>query len=201
MASANEILDFLEHYNVAVLTATVFIDQIGLPLPSVPWLLAAGALAADGNINLVAALAACTLAAVAADLIWFCLGRYHGESALRFLYRVLPSANSWVRRVQQLMARYGMGAIVLAKFVPVAKTLVPALAGNSPFGWRRFLMFDGLGSLIHGSTFVIVGMLFSEELDRLMAMMAHHSLAALVIVFGVIAFYSIFRFRRGLRAP
>lgn len=196
MSSTKEILDFLVRYNVAVLTATVFIDQIGLPLPSVPWLLAAGALAANGYISLIAALIASTLAAVAADLIWFSLGRYYGESALRFLYRVLPSADDWVRKAQQLITRYSMGAIVLAKFVPVAKTLMPALAGNSSFGRWRFLMLDGLGSLIHGSTFVILGMLFSEELDRLMVMTARHSLAALVIACGLVALYSIFRLRR-----
>ena len=44
----NETLDFLVRHGTTVLFAAVFIDQMGVPLPAAPWLLAAGALAAGG---------------------------------------------------------------------------------------------------------------------------------------------------------
>src|SRR5438128_1099601 len=47
----NEILEFMVRHGAAVLFAAVFVEQIGVPLPAAPWLLAAGALAATGKTN------------------------------------------------------------------------------------------------------------------------------------------------------
>jgi membrane protein DedA with SNARE-associated domain len=50
----NEVLQFVTRHGAAVAFAAVFIEQLGVPLPATPWLLAAGALAATGKINLFA---------------------------------------------------------------------------------------------------------------------------------------------------
>jgi membrane protein DedA with SNARE-associated domain len=54
-----------------LLFAVVFVEQLGVPLPSSPWRLAAGALGATGRLNLSAAVAAATAGSVLADVIWF----------------------------------------------------------------------------------------------------------------------------------
>src|SRR5437016_3502902 len=54
----NEILEFMVRHGAAVLFAAVFVEQIGVPLPAAPWLLAAGALAATGKTNWFVALSA-----------------------------------------------------------------------------------------------------------------------------------------------
>jgi membrane protein DedA with SNARE-associated domain len=70
----NETLEFLVRHGAAVLFAAVFIEQLGVPLPAAPWLLAGGTLAAAGKINWLVALSAATFGSLAADLIWFYLG-------------------------------------------------------------------------------------------------------------------------------
>ena len=71
----NETLEFLVRNGAAVLFAAVFVEQIGVPLPAAPWLLAAGALAGTGKMNWFVALSAAVFASISADLIWFYLGR------------------------------------------------------------------------------------------------------------------------------
>jgi len=56
------------------MATAVFIDQVGVPLPAAPWLLAAGALAGTGEISLLAAFHAAILGAMLAEVIWFYLG-------------------------------------------------------------------------------------------------------------------------------
>jgi len=67
----NETLGFLVRHGPAVLFAAVFVEQIGIPLPAAPWLLAAGALAGTGKINWFVSLSAAVFGSVLADLIWF----------------------------------------------------------------------------------------------------------------------------------
>ena len=71
----NEFSAFVSQYGEVVLFAVVFIEQIGLPLPAVPVLLSAGALAGAGKIDLAGAVVLSFMACMAGDLIWYELGR------------------------------------------------------------------------------------------------------------------------------
>src|SRR6187399_332481 len=103
----NEILEFLVHHGAAVLFAAVFVEQMGVPLPAAPWLLAAGALAVAGKMNWFVALCVATLGAAVADVIWFYLGRHGGNRVLRFVCRISLEPDSCVRRTQDVFTRYG----------------------------------------------------------------------------------------------
>ena len=110
----NEALEFLVRHGAAVLFAAVFVEQIGVPLPAAPWLLAAGALAGTGKINWFTALAAATFGSLLADVIWFYLGRHGGHRVLSLLCRISLEPDSCVRRTQDLFTRYGMRGVVAA---------------------------------------------------------------------------------------
>ena len=145
----NEILDFLTRHGPSVLFAAVFVEQMGIPLPASPWLLAAGALSVTGKPHWYSALAAAASGSMLADAIWFYLGRTRGQRVLNFLCRVSLEPDSCVRRTQDLFTRYGMRGVIAAKFVPGLSTLAPPMAGNSGIPAPRFFFFDGLGSLLY----------------------------------------------------
>src|SRR6266545_3221092 len=98
----NETLEFVVRHGAALLFAAVFVEQLGVPLPAAPWLLAAGALAVTGKINWFTALTAATFGSLLADLIWFYLGRYGGHRVLNLLCRISLEPNSYVRRTQDV---------------------------------------------------------------------------------------------------
>ena len=64
------LVEFLLRHGYVVLLGWVFAEQAGLPLPSVPLLLAAGVLAGTGRLNFALCLLASVLAAVSADTMW-----------------------------------------------------------------------------------------------------------------------------------
>src|SRR5690349_10545471 len=72
---------FLISHGGLFLFLIVLADQGGLPVPAVPWLLAAGALAASGRLSLVGAICWAALGSLGADLIWFRLGQ-HGKRSI-----------------------------------------------------------------------------------------------------------------------
>src|SRR5882672_11110451 len=145
----NEITQFLMGHGGPVLFAIVFAEQAGLPLPSAPWLLAAGALSAGGKLNPALAIGVTALAALMADSLWFYVGRRGGQRVLRLFCRLSLARNSCVGRTKNLFARHGLETLVAAKFLPGLGAVMPALAGALGMSTSRFLFCDGLGSLFY----------------------------------------------------
>ena len=185
----NETLEFLVRHGTAVLFAAVFIEQMGVPLPATPWLLAAGALAGAGKMNGAAALGAAGVGSLLADLIWFYLGRHYGNRILKLLCRISLEPDSCVRRTQNVFTRYGMKGIVVAKFVPGLSTLAPPMAASSGMSLPRFFLFDGAGSLLYAGAFIVLGIVFSRQLEQVIDALGSLGGGALALLAGLAAIY------------
>ncbi len=190
----NEAIEFLVRHGAAVLFAAVFIEQMGVPLPATPWLLAAGALAGAGKMNWVVGLGAAAFGSVVADFIWFYLGRHYGNRVLNLLCRISLEPDSCVRRTQDVFTRYGMRGVVAAKFIPGLSTLAPPLAGSSGVSAARFFSFDGAGSLLYAGAFILVGVLFSHQLEQVIDALASLGGSAVALVAGLVALYIAYKF-------
>jgi membrane protein DedA with SNARE-associated domain/rhodanese-related sulfurtransferase len=190
----NETIEFLVRHGAAVLFVAVFIEQMGIPLPAAPWLLAAGAMAGTGKMNGMVALGSASIGSVAADLIWFYLGRRYGNRMLRLLCRISLEPDTCVRRTEGVFTRYGMKGVVVAKFIPGLSTLAPPLAGSSGVSVPRFLFFDGLSSLLYVGCFILAGVLFSRQLEQIINALAGLGHGALGVVVAAIALYIGYRY-------
>jgi membrane protein DedA with SNARE-associated domain/rhodanese-related sulfurtransferase len=202
LSVVNETIQFLVKHGLPILFAAVFVEQTGVPLPAAPWLLAAGALIGTSQIGWLGVLGAAWFGSILPDLIWFYLGRHYGTRALGFLCRVSLEPDSCVRRTQNVITRYGMKGIIVAKFFPGLSTLAPPLAGSSGVGVARFFFFDGLGSFLYAGTFLLLGFLFSAQLELAIAVLSDLGGRALAIIVSVAAAYigyKYFQRRRLLR--
>jgi len=74
----NDTLQFLVNHGYVVLFGCVLAQQLGIPLPSTPFIVAAGALAHSGQLSFIVALLVACCAAMLADLVWFEIGRKRG---------------------------------------------------------------------------------------------------------------------------
>jgi membrane protein DedA with SNARE-associated domain len=190
----HRILDFLLHHGYVVLLGWIFLEQIGLPLPSLPLLLAAGALAGTGRLSFFASLACAMLAAVAADCIWYQLGRRKGIQVLQFLCKISLEPDSCVRRTEGVFAKQGARSLLVAKFLPGLSTVTPPLAGIFHMRARRFLLFDTLGALFWAGTFLGIGYLFSGQIERIAEYLASLGSWLLVLLVGALAAYIAYKF-------
>jgi membrane protein DedA with SNARE-associated domain/rhodanese-related sulfurtransferase len=168
----NGTVEFLLRHGYFVLFVWVLAEQLGLPLPSAPLLLAAGALAGRHRMNLAMAIALPIAAVVICDVFWYQLGRLQGAKVLRWLCRVSLEPDSCVRRVQVRFERSGPWALVIAKFVPGLNAVAPPLAGISRIPWERFTLFDGLGTVLWAGGYIGTGYVFSGELETLASHLA-----------------------------
>jgi membrane protein DedA with SNARE-associated domain len=159
--------DFLIRHGYAVLFGWVLLEQMGLPIPSVPLLIAAGALARAGRMNLMFAVALAFVAIILADLFWYSLGRYRGGRILKLLCRISLEPDSCVRRTENLFVPHGVLALLVAKFVPGLNTAAPSLAGIFRMPARRFMVFDALGAVFWVVTVTSLGLILGDQLEEI----------------------------------
>jgi membrane protein DedA with SNARE-associated domain len=164
--AVHEATRWLLQHGYLLLLSAVAAEQLGVPVPAAPLLLAMGALAGAGHFNLVAALTMSSLAALAADLVWFQLGRRRGESILGLLCRLSLEPDSCVRVTHQAFDRYGPASLLFCKFVPGLSTVAPPMAGSSGMSLGRFVLLDFAGSSLWAGSFLTTGWLFWRETER-----------------------------------
>lgn len=182
-------VQFLLHHPYAILFGIVLAEQLGVPLPSVPVLLAAGALAGLGKIGAASALGLAVLATVIADLVWFEAGRRRGNNVLKFVCKVSLEPDSCVRRTEDVFARYGPRSLLFVKFVPGLGLMAVTLAGAFGLRRRRFLLFDLPGAAVWAGTYLALGYVFCAELERAIQGVIHLGITVAGLVLALVALW------------
>jgi membrane protein DedA with SNARE-associated domain len=199
----NYTLQYLVQHGYIVVFACVLAQQLGLPLPSTPFIIAAGALAHSGQLNFGVALFVAFSAALIADLVWFEIGRLRGTRVLQFLCRISLEPDYCVRRTENTFARHGAMTLVIGKLVPGVSVMATPMAGVYGLARSRFLVFDGLGILIWIGTFELVGYVFSDQLEDVVAYASRFGGLLIILVVGGLAAYVAWKYvqrRRFLRS-
>ncbi len=161
-----EIVQYLARHGYPVLFASVFARQLCLPVPAILFLLAGGAMAGSGKLNLALVIVLGVIGCVLADLVWFEAGRRRGDDVVHFIHRFSSASDSNAVRIKRLFARYGTKALVIAKFVIGLDALAPPLAGMSGTSVRRFVSFDGIGATLWAGLYAGLGFVFYQQLDK-----------------------------------
>lgn len=199
----NDALPFLIRHGYAVLFLSVLAEQLGLPLPATPFIIAAGALAHLGQMNFAVAILLATVASVLADLSWYQIGRWRGVKVLHLLCRISLEPDYCVRRTENSFSRHGAKTLLIAKFVPGISTVAPPLAGIIYLPLARFLIYDGAGAVLWIGSFMLLGFLFSNQFEQVINYTGRFgSLAVIVLIALVFAWigWKYFQRRRFLRS-
>jgi len=192
--SQKEAVEFLIKHGYALLFGWVLVEQMGLPIPAIPLLIAAGALAGAGKMNLTFAVALAFIAVILADLFWYALGRYRGGRILKLLCRISLEPDSCVRRTENLFIRHGAHSLLVAKFVPGLNTAAPSLAGIFRMPVRRFMIFDSLGGFFWVATFAGLGFAFSDRLEQIAAHALRWGGWLVAVLAGSLAAYVLWKY-------
>src|SRR3954447_7401445 len=192
-------------YGLPLVIGVVLLEQLGLPIPAIPVLVVAGALAVDGSLSAWQIVLGAVAASVLADSLWFALGRVQGNKILKTLCRISLSPDSCVRQTESVFERWGMPSLLVAKFIPGFSTVAPPMAGAVGARVPVFLLYDAGGALLWAGAGVVAGMVFHRAVDRVIAALASLGSGALVLlgaglaVFVALKWWQRRRFYRMLR--
>ncbi len=192
-------LEFLVRHGYLLLFFWLLAEQAALPLPSIPLLLACGALARTGIMDwrliLLYGLTACLIA----DNVWFQLGKRRGTKILRFICRISLEPDSCVRQTENVFAKYGMRSLLVAKFIPGLNAVASPMAGRSGASRGRFLLFDSLGALTWLAAYTSVGYIFSDQLEIVAGYALRMGSGLITVVSGLLAVWICWKYTQRQR--
>jgi membrane protein DedA with SNARE-associated domain/rhodanese-related sulfurtransferase len=164
----HQLVLLIGQYGLAVVVINVLLDQIGLPVPAVPTLIVAGAIAAGGKLQPAELFLFSVLACLIADCGWYLVGQIYGIRVLKTLCRISLEPDSCVSETQTRFERWGINALVIAKFVPGLSIIAPPMAGAMRIGWPRFIGLSTVGAALWVGVGLAAGMLFKSQIERLL---------------------------------
>ena len=191
---------FLSHAYL-LLAAWVFAEQIGIPLPAAPLLLAAGTLTATHRLHLLPVLLSILGGSLVSDMTWYGLGKRYGHKVVRVLCRLTPQRDACVRRMEGYFAKHGASTLLLSKFLPGLNTMAGAIAGQTGMRFEKFLLLDAGGVLIWALAFVVGGRFAGDLLNHhphALAWAAHFAMLLFVLLLLVFVAVRMWRHRRAL---
>src|SRR5690349_5256901 len=142
---------------------------LGQPIPAVPTMMIAGALAGAGKMSGIAAFALSVAASLVADLVWFWAGRRFGYPVLRFLCRVSLSPDTCVRQTEGIFERWGFFSVVVSKFVPGFSTVAPPIAGALRMSIGAFAAASAASAGLWVGAAMVVGVVFARQIEVALA--------------------------------
>lgn len=129
---------------------------LGIFFPGDSLLFAAGLLSANGFF----AFGPLALIVVASAILGDSVGYWFGTKVGDNLFKRPDSRffkQEYVTRTQKFFLTYGGRAVVLARFVPIVRTIAPILAGVGTMKYSRFLSYNALGGFLWGAGMVSLG--------------------------------------------
>jgi membrane protein DedA with SNARE-associated domain/rhodanese-related sulfurtransferase len=192
---AHQLVIVLGQYGVGIVVVNVLLNQIGLPVPVVPTLIVAGAVAvaAGGQMLLLTLFFWSVVACLAADCGWYLIGQQYGIRVLKTLCKVSLEPDSCVSQTQTRFERWGINSLVIAKFVPGLSIIAPPMAGALRIGWLRFIFLSACAAVLWVGAGLGAGMLFKSQIGRLLEHVSAIGSAAGAGVLILLAAYIAFK--------
>jgi membrane-associated protein len=191
------LLHGLHEYGYPVLWLTIFIAAVGLPLPASLVLLAAGAFAAHGVVNIALLMGITITASSCGDSLGYFIGRRWGSKTLRWLgqprgLQLIPART--ITRSRLYFKCRGGWAIFFSRFLFSALGgVMNLLAGTERYPYRHFLLYDVTGETLGAVIPLSLGYAFAACLK------AGGNLLSIFSVFALILFLAILLIRRIVR--
>lgn len=189
----HDIATLLTEYGLLVVFLNVLLDQGGLPLPAIPTLMTAAALAGRFDSRVLEIVAAGALGSMISDLAWFWGGMRHGRRVLGMLCKISLSPDFCVRQTETVFGKIGPAALLIAKFVPGMTNITVVLSGVMRTPVALFVLLDGLGALAFVGVPVTLGLMFKNAISDVLATLAQLGKLGVAAIVLALALYLLVR--------
>ncbi|MDB4892201.1 MAG: rane-associated phospholipid phosphatase [Gemmatimonadetes bacterium] len=150
----------ISDYGYLIVALFIFLEGMAIPFPTDTTLVTAAAFAAHGRLSMALLFIVSTVASTAGTTVAFIAGRRGGNFFDKHSKRVSPAV---LERTRGFFDRHGTRAVVIGRFVPVARMLISPLAGLSSMSLLRFTIFNVAGAAIWSAVFLGVGYFFGQH--------------------------------------
>jgi len=162
--------DLIDTFGTIGLLVVIFVESglLPVPLPGDSLLFIAGFFAStkaggsDPHLNLAAVVLGSFAVAVAGAQLGYFIGRRFGTRLFKPDARIFKT--EYLERAQEFFDRSGARAVVLARFIPLVRTIVPILAGTSRMPQRTFLTANVVGAALWAVGVSMLGFFLGKQI-------------------------------------
>lgn len=161
--------DFIANHGsltYALLFAIVFVETGLVVMPLLPGdslLFSVGLLAAaSGQLSVTTVIPLLILAALLGDQVNYFLGRYF-SNFINQKEQILFLKRSHIQQTEEFYAKYGSSTVILARFVPIVRTVAPFVAGAGRMSYPVYLLFGFLGASLWVTSITLAGYFLGDN--------------------------------------
>jgi len=141
----------------------MILESTSLPVPSEVVLPLGGYLVYQGTFEVWSVVAVATLGSLIGTLVDFAIGYYLGRPAVLRYGRIVRFSEKRLETTERWFATHGKSVVLLARFVPLLRTLIAFPAGMVRMDTKRFLLFSAVGILVWDIALVYLGLLAGQN--------------------------------------
>ena len=160
---------FVENYGkltYLILFAIVFTETGLVIMPLLPGdslLFVAGALAAqDKGLSIFIIIPLLIVAALCGDNVNYYTGKKFGN-IIRSRERILFLKRSHLEKTEQFYDRYGGKTVIIARFIPIVRTVAPFVAGAGSMNYSKYIKYCVSGAILWVGGISLVGYAFGNQ--------------------------------------
>ncbi len=140
-------------------------ESATLPVPSEVVLPLAGYWVYKGQIEFWPAVVVASLGSLVGTSIDFGIGYYLGRQAILRYGRWIRLNEHHLERGETWFTKYGNPAVLLARFVPLVRTVIAFPAGISKMSFGKFLAFSAIGIFVWDAILIYLGEVAGQNRD------------------------------------
>ena len=148
---------FIKTFTYLGVFAIIFAESgllVGLVLPGDSLLFAAGLLASQHVMNIWLLVVSVIIAAISGNLVGYSIGKKFGPALFTRSRFLSPSQ---LKRAEKFFGSHGGKSVVIGRFVPVVRTIVPLLAGIAKVPVAKFSNYTVIGAVLWGASIPVAG--------------------------------------------
>ncbi len=144
-AAVSWLVDFLNALGGWGIVVGMALESAGAPVPSEVVLPYAGFLVGAGRLGMAEAVALATLGQLLGSAAAYAVGRYGGRPLIWRYRRYLLLREEHLRAAEDWFARYGEWAVLIARLLPLVRSVISYPAGWARMPFGRFLVYSTVG--------------------------------------------------------
>ena len=181
--------NLIEDYGLISIFLVVMLEYANFPLPSEVVLPFIGIMVAGGNMNFALALMMSVFGGIVGSTNYL-LGLYFGIPILKYMSKKYPRTQPSIKASMWWMNKYGKMSVMLARMVPVARTVISIPAGINKMNINVFILYSTIGISLWNTILISLGYILGDNLTLITNIVKDYSLVVgILLVTAMIIFY------------
>jgi membrane protein DedA with SNARE-associated domain len=154
----------LDRFGYLAIAGIVGVEGLAIPAPGQTIVVAGALYAGAGRLNIAGVATVGFLAAVVGDNLGYWMGRAGGRRLVLRYGRYLLLTPGRLDRAEHFFTRHGAKLVAVARFIDGLRQVNGIMAGVSAMPWRRFLVYDALGTALWVALWTSLGYLAGDHI-------------------------------------